>query len=238
MTIRLLPQVLKRETLYMIKLQHIWKEYQLDQELIFTALKDISLTIKNGELCSIIGPSGSGKSTLMHIIGLLDKPSKGTILIDDKDISRLDDDTISTLRSEFVGFVFQQFNLINKLTVLENILLPTIYARKKMNYQPEEYAHYLIDRFGLKGKEKSYPNKISGGQQQRVAITRALMMKPKLILADEPTGNLDTKTGQEILALLLELNKNEKMTVVIVTHDKSVAEKTNRRITIIDGNII
>lgn len=237
MIIRLLLQVLKKETLYMIKLQHIWKEYKLDQELIFTALKDISLTIKNGESCSIIGPSGSGKSTLMHIIGLLDKPSKGTILIDDKDISRLDDDTISTLRSEFVGFVFQQFNLISKLTVLENILLPTIYARKKMNYRPEEHAHYLIDRFGLKGKEKSYPNKISGGQQQRVAIARALMMKPKLILADEPTGNLDTKTGQEILALLQELNKKEKMTVVIVTHDKSVAEKTNRRIIIVDGKI-
>lgn len=221
----------------MIKLSHVWKEYQLDQELIFSALKDVSLIIKDGELCSIIGPSGSGKSTLMHVIGLLDQPTKGIIEINGKDISKLNDDAISTLRSEFVGFVFQQFNLINKLTVLENILLPTIYARKKMDYDIEEYAHSLTERFGLKEKERSYPNKISGGQQQRVAIARALMMKPKLILADEPTGNLDTKTGQEILALLQELNKKEKMTVVIVTHDKSVAEKTNRHITIIDGKI-
>lgn len=221
----------------MIRLQHVWKEYQLDQELIFSALKDISFTIKDGELCSIIGPSGSGKSTLMHVIGLLDQPTKGTIEINGKDISKLNDDAISTLRSEFVGFVFQQFNLINKLTVSENILLPTIYARKELNYNIDEYAQNLIERFGLKGKERSYPNKISGGQQQRVAIARALMMKPQLILADEPTGNLDSKTGQEILALLQELNKKEKMTVIIVTHDKNVANKTNRHITIVDGKI-
>lgn len=221
----------------MIKLSHIWKEYQLDQELVFAALKDVNLTIKDGELCSIIGPSGSGKSTLMHVIGLLDQPTKGTIEINSKDISRLNDDALSTLRSEFVGFVFQQFNLINKLTALENILLPTIYARKKLEYNADEYAKTLIDRFGLSGKERSYPNKMSGGQQQRVAIARALMMKPKLILADEPTGNLDTKTGQEILALLQELNKKEKMTVVIVTHDPKVAEKTNRKIIIVDGKI-
>jgi len=221
----------------MINLSHIWKEYQLDQELVFTALKDINLTIKDGELCSIIGPSGSGKSTLMHLIGLLDKPSRGTIFIDDKDISRLNDDTISTLRSEFVGFVFQQFNLMNKLTVLENILLPTIYARKKLEYDIDDYAQSLIEQFGLSGKEHSYPNKISGGQQQRVAIARALMMKPRLILADEPTGNLDSKTGQEILSLLSELNKKENMSVVIVTHDPNVASKTKRRITIVDGKI-
>lgn len=221
----------------MINLSHIWKEYQLDQELVFTALKDVSITIKDGELCSIIGPSGSGKSTLMHLIGLLEKPSRGTILVDNKNIARLNDDAISTLRSEFVGFVFQQFNLLNKLTVLENILLPTVYVRKELGYDFNEYAHNLVEQFGLKGKENSYPNKISGGQQQRVAIARALMMKPRLILADEPTGNLDTKTGQEILALLQELNKKEQMTVVIVTHDPKVAEKTKRSITIVDGKI-
>ncbi len=221
----------------MIKLSHVWKEYQLDQELVFAALKDVNLVIKDGELCSIIGPSGSGKSTLMHLIGLLDKPTRGTITIDEKDISRLSDDDISTLRSEFVGFVFQQFNLLNKLTVLENILLPTIYARKKLKYDVNEYASQLINQFGLKGKENSYPNKISGGQQQRVAIARALMMKPELILADEPTGNLDSRTGQEILALLEELNKKENMSVVIVTHDPNVAAKTKRKITIVDGKI-
>ncbi|MBI3366321.1 ABC transporter ATP-binding protein [Candidatus Roizmanbacteria bacterium] len=221
----------------MIKLSRVWKEYQLDQELIFAALKDVSLTIKDGELCSIIGPSGSGKSTLMHLIGLLDKPSRGTITIDDKDVSRLNDDAISTLRSEFVGFVFQQFNLLNKLTVLENILLPTIYARKNLKYDANKYALQLVNQFGLNGKENSYPNKISGGQQQRVAIARALMMKPRLILADEPTGNLDSKTGQEILTLLHELNKKENMSVVIVTHDPNVAAKTKRKITIVDGKI-
>ncbi|NTU73722.1 ATP-binding cassette domain-containing protein, partial [Candidatus Roizmanbacteria bacterium] len=157
----------------MIKLENVYKEFVLDSDTIFTALKGVSLTIKDGEFASIIGPSGSGKSTLMHIIGLLDKPSRGLVEIDGKDITRLNDNEMSVLRSEFVGFVFQQFNLINKLTVLENILLPTIYYRKKFTYNPREKALYLIERFGLKSKENSYPNKISGGQQQRVAIARA-----------------------------------------------------------------
>jgi len=174
---------------------------------------------------------------LMHMIGLLDKPSKGKIFIEGKDISKLDDDRLSTLRSEFVGFVFQQFNLINKLTVLENILLPTVYARKKFEYDVNEKALYLIKRFGLNGKENSYPNKISGGQQQRTAIARALIMSPKLILADEPTGNIDTKNGNEIMKLLKELNREEKITVVIVTHEADIAAQTRRIIKIRDGKI-
>jgi ABC-type lipoprotein export system ATPase subunit len=128
----------------MIKLQGVWKDYQLDGEITFTALKNISLTIKKGEFSAIMGPSGSGKSTLMHIIGLLDKPTKGKVLIEERDTSKLDDNQLSTLRNQFVGFVFQQFNLINKLTVLENILLPTIYARQRFNYDPYEKAFYLI----------------------------------------------------------------------------------------------
>ena len=147
----------------------------------------------------------------MHIIGLLDQPSSGQIRINNKDVSKLNDDQLSSLRNEFVGFVFQQFNLINKLSVMENILIPTIYARTKLAHDPLEKARYLIKRFGLEGKENSFPNRISGGQQQRVAIARALIMNPKLILADEPTGNLDTKTGAEILKLLHELHKTKRL---------------------------
>ena len=221
----------------MIKLEHVNKSYKLDDDVVFTALKDISLEIKQGEFSSIIGPSGSGKSTLMHIIGLLDLPTRGSIYIDNKDVSKLNDNELSSLRNTFVGFVFQQFNLINKLTVLENILIPTIYTRSILPYNPVEKARYLLKRFGLESKENSFPNKISGGQQQRVAIARSLIMSPKLILADEPTGNLDSKSGAEILKLLHELHENEKITVVIVTHDPKVADQTNRKIVISDGEI-
>lgn len=222
----------------MIKLSSVEKVYHIDDETTFTALKNINLSIESGELVSIVGPSGSGKSTLMHIIGLLDKPSGGEIEINKNKVSHLTDDEISTLRNEFVGFVFQQFNLINKLTVLENILLPTVYARKKIQYDPYHKALDLLARFGLEKKINSYPNKLSGGQQQRLAIARALIMEPQLILADEPTGNLDTKTGKEILDLLLTLNKEDKITVIIVTHDMAVAQLTKRKIRIVDGEIV
>ncbi len=221
----------------MIKLVGVTKNYQIDEETVFYALRDANLEIKDREFISIIGPSGSGKSTLMHLIGLLDKPTKGEIIIQDEKISHLSDDKISSLRNEFVGFVFQQFNLIPKLSVLENIVLPTVYSRKRINYDPEEKAIDYLKRFGLYEKRNSFPNKISGGQQQRVAILRALIMEPKLILADEPTGNLDSKTGKEIMDLLKELNEKEKITIIVVTHEVDIAAYGKRIIRVKDGRI-
>lgn len=225
------------EILFMIKISHVNKQYILDSDNVFYALTDVNIEIKDKEFVSIIGQSGSGKSTLMHIIGLLDRPTSGKVTVNDQDISKLNDDEISLLRNDFVGFVFQQFNLINKLTVLENVILPSIYSRKKLSFDPQEKAKNLLRRFGLEEKIKSYPNKLSGGQQQKVAIARALIMGPRLILADEPTGNLDSKSGEVVLSLIRDLNFKEKITVVVVTHDMNVAQQAGRIIKIKDGKI-
>lgn len=222
----------------MIKLSNVSKSYQVDEETTFFALKQVSLEIKEKEFVSITGPSGSGKSTLMHLIGLLDKPTTGEIIIGEKKISVLNDDDLSSLRNEFVGFVFQQFNLISKLSVLENILLPTVYSRKELNYDPQKKAVDLLNKFGLFDKKNSFPNKLSGGQQQRVAILRALIMEPKLILADEPTGNLDSKTGHEIMRLLKDLNEKEKITVAVVTHEADIAAYGRRIVRVKDGKLV
>ena len=221
----------------MIKLVDVSKIYAIDSEYKFFALKKINVEIKEKEFVSIMGASGSGKSTLMHIIGLLDSPTTGKVYIDKREISKINDDELSRLRNEFVGFVFQQFNLINKLTTLENVMLPTIYCRRDFDFDPRDRAISILTDFGMKGKINSYPNKLSGGQQQRVAIARALIMRPKLILADEPTGNLDSKVGQEIIELFSRLNREKNVTVVVVTHSQGVASHSQRIIHIQDGQI-
>ena len=220
----------------MIKLSHVTKEYDISGE-VFKALDDVSLDITKGEYTAILGPSGSGKSTLMHIMGLLDNPTNGVITIHNRDISKYTDNELSDARNQFIGFVFQQFNLINKLTLLENIILPTIYARRTLSFNPKERAMELIVKFGLSGKERSFPNKISGGQQQRVSIARALIMQPEVVLADEPTGNLDTKNGDAIMDLLEKLNREDKVTVVVITHEQDVANRTRRKLYIRDGKL-
>jgi len=221
----------------MIKLSNVCKTYWLGEEEV-KAVDDINIHIKKKEYVSILGPSGCGKSTLMYMIGLLETPTCGEILLDGEDVSTLDDDELSHIRNREVGFVFQSFNLINKFTVMENVLLPSRYLKGKLDFDPEKRAEELLKRFGIWERRHFFPNKISGGQQQRVAITRALMMKPKIILADEPTGNLDTKTGEEILKLMESLNKDFGVTVVMVTHEPDVAKRTRRQIIMQDGKVV
>jgi len=220
----------------MIKLQKVSKYYYLGEEEV-KAVCDVSLQIKPKEYVSILGSSGSGKSTLMYLIGLLEHPTSGKILLDGKDVSKLSDEELSHIRNSYVGFVFQSFNLINRFSVLENVLLPVKYTKGNIDFNPQERADNLLKKFGIYDRKDFFPNKISGGQQQRVAIVRALMMKPKIILADEPTGNLDSKTGDEILDIMESLNKDFGVTVILVTHEKLVADRTNRKIYIKDGKI-
>ncbi len=218
----------------LLKLVNIKKSFG-EGEARVEVLKGIDLEIKKGEYISLVGPSGSGKSTLMYLMGLLDKPSSGEIFIEGRSVVNLNDEEISALRNRFIGFVFQQFNLIPKLTVFENVILPYVYSREK-GKDIKKRAEKLLTYLGIWEKRNNYPNELSGGQQQRTAIARALIMEPELILADEPTGNLDTKTGGEIIKILEELNKKGK-TVIIVTHDPSIAKRAKRRIKIKDGKI-
>jgi putative ABC transport system ATP-binding protein len=221
----------------MIKLENVCKNYRLGEEEV-KAVCNINLEIKEKEYLSILGTSGSGKSTLMYLMGLLEHPTSGKIIIDGKDVSKLSDVKLSQIRNNYIGFVFQSFNLINRYTVLENILLPVKYAKTKIYFDPEKRAANLMKKFSIYDRRNFFPNKISGGQQQRVALVRALILNPKVILADEPTGNLDSKTGEEILTIMERLNKEFGVSVVMVTHEKAIAERSKKRIYIKDGRIV
>lgn len=218
----------------MIKVENVSKVYKTG-ETTFKALDDVSLEIKDGEFVAILGPSGSGKSTLMHLIGGLDKPSSGTITIDNYNLNKLSDNKLARYRSEKVGFVFQFFNLLSGTNSLNNVTLPLVYSRKQ--FDRKKQASNLLTEVGLASKLKNKPNQLSGGEQQRVSIARALVNNPDIILADEPTGNLDSKTGLTILEILKNLNQQGK-TVIVVTHDNSLAERTNRIIKVTDGRIV
>lgn len=204
--------------------------------MLFPALRGVDLSIKRGELVSVMGPSGSGKSTLLNILGALDRPSKGRVLIDGVDIFRLDDDRLADFRNKKVGFVFQTFNLISRVSVLRNVELPLI-ARGMSSRVRWAKALKALRLVGLEGKVKRKPTELSGGEQQRVAIARALVTNPSILLADEPTGNLDTKTGQEIISSIKSINKAMGTTVIIVTHDPEVAKETERTVYLRDGRI-
>lgn len=200
------------------------------------ALDGITLKIEKGEFIAIIGPSGSGKSTLMNILGCLDTPTEGTYIFEDKDMSKLNDDQLAIIRNRHIGFVFQNFNLLPKLTALENVELPLIYAGKK-GLSRRNRAVEMLNSVGLGDRINHRPSELSGGQQQRVAIARALSTDPPIILADEPTGNLDTRSGREIMEILKELNQGGK-TIILITHDIDVANQADRNVHIQDGKIV
>ena len=216
-------------------LEDIRKSYKMG-DVAIEVLKGIFLQVDNGEFVAIMGTSGSGKTTLMNIIGCLDVPTSGRYMLADKEVSRLSDDELSLIRNEHIGFVFQNFYLLPYATVLENVLLPSLYVEKRRD-NFEQKAAELLETVGLKERMKFKPPQLSGGEQQRVAIARALINEPDLLLTDEPTGQLDSKTAVEIMGLLVEMNKNGK-TVIVITHDPNIAAYAGRTVRISDGVII
>ena len=211
----------------LISVKNITKDYQLG-DVLTNVLKGVSFDIRDGEFVSIMGSSGSGKSTLMYILGFLDKYTSGKYFFEGQDVSELDDDKLAEFRNEKVGFIFQSYNLLQRTTVLDNVFLPTTYLVGCDVKKAEDDAIKLLERVGLGHRMKHRPNQLSGGEQQRVAIVRALINNPHLILADEPTGNLDSKSGEEIMEILQDLNKEGK-TIIMVTHDQSIAELTDHK---------
>lgn len=220
----------------LIECRSVCKDYDMGGEVIH-ALRDVSLSITRGEYVAVMGPSGSGKSTLMNLIGALDVPTRGDLVIDGLNLSQQEPDTLADFRNHTIGFVFQQFNLLPKTSALENVKLPLFYSRKHNGGDANELAIACLERVGLADRLDHETTQLSGGQQQRVAIARALVNNPSVILADEPTGALDTKTSLELLDLFRELNQSG-ITVIVVTHDQEVADESRRNLFFRDGQIV
>ncbi|WP_229572556.1 ABC transporter ATP-binding protein [Saccharolobus caldissimus] len=218
-----------------VRLENVSKIYEGNVKTI--ALNNINLSIEEGEFLAILGPSGSGKSTLLSIIGVLDRPTEGKVYIYNMDVTKLNDSEVSKIRNEYIGFVFQNFNLIPRLSVLQNVELPLV-ARGLPKRKREEIAINALKLVGLEGLIRKKPTELSGGQQQRVAIARALAQNPKIVLADEPTGNLDSTNAKIVMNIFKKINEELKTTIVVVTHDKEVASYARRKIYIRDGKIV
>jgi putative ABC transport system ATP-binding protein len=216
----------------LIQLESVTKTYDSGENAV-QALRGVDVAIERGEFVAIIGPSGSGKSTLMHILGCLDTPTSGKYWLDGEDVAEMSNRALARVRNQKIGFVFQTFNLLPRATILKNVELPLLYAGVSRS-ERRERAMETLKRVGIENRAKHRPNELSGGQRQRVAIARALVNNPSLILADEPTGNLDTKTGSEIISIFEELS-GAGQTIILVTHDPAIAAKTERRIRIVDG---
>lgn len=221
----------------MIEIKDVSKIYHVGNEEV-EALSGVSLSIKEGEFVAIVGPSGSGKSTLLHLIAGLDKPSYGEVIVQKKDLAKTSDSVLSKYRNRTIGFIFQEFHLLSHLSILENVKVPLMFASHEEKASHEKKASELLDELNLGDRLNHRPHEISGGQKQRVAIARALINTPKIILADEPTGNLDSVTGKSILDLLKKIHKQKKLTLIIVTHDKEIAKAAQRVIEIKDGKLV
>ncbi len=222
-------------TRHVIEIAGLYKDFDTPAG-VFPVLKDVNLTIDEGDYVAIMGPSGSGKSTFMNILGCLDRPTKGEYKLDNQSVKSLNGNELAKLRNKTIGFVFQGFNLLSRSSLLDNVSLPLVYASDTKSLRDEK-SKKLLEKVGLGQYLNSKPNQISGGQQQRVAIARALVNQPRIILADEPTGNLDSKTSEEIMDLFNKLNK-EGITIIIVTHENDIADHASRQVRFLDGKIV